>query len=184
MNIFIKTINAEYEKSILQATNTAAVKISVRVMQLLSSIKEVQPYITGIYTGMGTWTFEGHGIGRYSIEDGGEEVKIDAVQIADVVKDVTSYSFEFAINTELIELVELLDYLTDAYQLNCSTWQEGFSEFGVVFYFSETADQNNPFSTRNKAYTKELDYYKRLVSAQAPILWRDYDLINPHTSTV
>lgn len=169
----IEKISAARNKANLKTTIKAAVKIVKRICELYPKILEVQPKITGIHTGMGSWSFNGKGI-AFSNEDEnkGEEIEIDGVAIEDnIIEDNRSW-YDFPANHELREIVQLVNYLICSNEgLNCSTWQNGFNEKGVVFYHSETSDQNNPFSVPNKAYLMNDDYYRAIVKANVPVVF-------------
>ncbi len=167
-----ETISSVYENTLVKATGKTAVKVAKKICELYHAIQKVQPHITGINTGMGTWSFNGYGIGM-STEDEceGDEVKIDDVSIEDIVSNGSPDWYDFPTNKELV------DFLVDVNELNCSTWQNGFNEKGIVFYHSETSNQNNPFATPNKDYFMGLDYYKQLVKAKVPVAFIDEDLL-------
>jgi len=176
----IKKISSDYNNAMINEKGKTAVSVAKKICELFPSVKKVQPHITGIYTGMGTWSFNGYGTGTSTEEDSiGEEVKIEDVSIDDIILNGSPDWYDFPTNKELIEITKLVNFLTDVSELNCSTWQSGFDENGIVFYYSETSNQNNPFSTPNKEYFMGLDYYKQLVKAKVPISWMDYDLIKP-----
>lgn len=174
----IQKISSNNRNTIIKATSKAAASVAKKICKLYPAIKKVQPHITGIDTGMGTWSFNGYGIGTSTEDDYiGEEVKINDINISDVISNGSPDWYDFPINKELIEIVKLVDLLVDTGELNCSTWQDGFNENGVIFYHSETSNQNNPFSTPNKEYFMGLEYYKQLVKANVPVCFLDYDLI-------
>lgn len=178
MKDLIKQVEKDYEQSILLATTKAAVKIAKRICQLYKDINIPQPHITGIDTGMGTWSFNGYGIGTSTDEeDFGEEVKFEDSDIYDILKD-GSNCLEVYTNDSIEEIIKLVDFLVDVNELNCSTWQEGFNEQGVIFRHSETSNQNNPFATPNKEYWMSSEYYRALVKAGVPIVFIDDS--NPH----
>lgn len=174
----IKNILESFEKDSLKAGIKAAVKVSKAICLLFPLIKEVQPHIKSIITGMGTWTFDGHGVGICTEEEHkGEEYIIEDVHIADIITNGNADFYKFPINDALKAIPGLLDLLVGVNELNCSTWQDGFNKDGVMFYHSETSNQNNPFATPNKAYFLNSPYYKALVKAKVPVIFIDYDKI-------
>lgn len=181
MKTKITNLQASHEKGVHNQTLIAAAKAAKRVCELYPHIKLVQPNITSIESGMGSWSFNGKGI-AYSTEEEckGDLVEIEDVRIYDVVKlRGLSDWYSLPINNELVEVVELMDFITEVNQLNCSTWQHGFNESGVMFLYSNSSNQNNPFATPNKKYWEEGDYYKRLKKIGAPIVFINDDLIKP-----
>ena len=65
----IKQIKSSLENEIIKATSKACVKVSKRVCELFPKVLEVQPNITGITTGMGTWSFDGYAIASSTEEE-------------------------------------------------------------------------------------------------------------------
>lgn len=165
----IDTLIKSHDTAVYKATCKTAVKVVKEICKLLPLIHEVQPNITGVNTGMGTWSFNGTGIG-VSTEDEckGEIITIDDSSIEDAIINNNEDWYSFKTNKALRSLPALLNYLV-AEDLNCSTWQDGFDLKGIVFYHSETSNQSNPFSTPNKEYFTDNDYYKMLVKNNIPI---------------
>lgn len=173
-----KNILENFKKDNLKSNIKSAVKVSKTICLLFPLIKEVQPHIKSITTGMGTWMFNGHGVGICTEEKyKGEEYIIEDVHIADIITDGNGDFYKFPINDALKTITELLDLLVRVNELNCSTWQDGFNKDGVMFYYSETSNQNNPFGTPNKAYHMNSPYYKALIKAKVPVVFIDYDKI-------
>jgi hypothetical protein len=172
----IKKIESAYEISNINTASRAATKTSSIICELYLKVLEVQPTITGISTGMGSWSFDGYALGKYT-EEGEEleECRIDGIDLREVISEGTPDHYSLLINDALIEIVKALDFLVDAGRLNCSTWQDGFNEKGVIFDYSETSNQNNPFSIPNKKYITGLPYYKQLMRKGVPVTLR----INP-----
>lgn len=168
------SIEKEYELSVAKSTSRIAVKVAKEICRLFPYIKQVQPQITGVDTGMGSWSFIGHGVG-IATEHGhkGEIIIIDNVDIDDIVQNGAPDYYDFATNKELKEICKLLDFLVNVSELNCSTWQDGFNENGVVFVHSETSNQNNPFAIPNKDYHMDSAYYRGLVKSKVPIVFVD-----------
>jgi len=170
----IKRLQKQYELATISQISKTAIKVAKEICRLFPYIKQVQPHITGVDTGMGCWSFIGYGIG-FSTEDEckGEIVKIEDVTISDIVNDGSPDWYDFPTNKELKELCELLNFLVDVNGLNCSTWQDGFNDNGIIFIHSETSNQNNPFSIPNKAYHMDSSYYRGLVKQKVPIVFED-----------
>ncbi len=172
----LKKVKDSYENELSNATIKAAVQICAKICQLYPQILKVQPTITGIHTGMGSWSFNGHGVAISNEEEcKGEEIIIEDTSIIDLVENGSQSWYDFKTNKALKDIVELVNYLVDGDSLNCSATQDGFNEKGVVFHYSETANQNNPFSTPNKKYVQNLHFYKQLVKAKVPVVLVDRD---------
>lgn len=170
----VDKLKKSHENAIRRATIKSAVRVAKEIWDNFRFIKHCQPFITGAHTGMGSWSFNGHGIGT-STEDEckGDEVKIEDTHIDDIVREGNPDWYDFPVNVALDETVKLLDLLTDENALNCSTWQDGFNKYGIIFRHSETSNQNNPFATPNKQYQMDNGYYRGLVKAKVPIVWID-----------
>lgn len=163
-------IKDAYDKKIHKATIETYIIVVSRICKLFPLIKKCQPNITGIHTGMGTWSFNGYGIGISTEEEcKGEEIKIKDVSIDDIVRSGCPDYYYLPVNKALKDICELLDMLVDTDQLNCSTLQDGFDDSGVLFIHSETSNQNNPFATPNKEYYKTCSHYKELIRAHVNI---------------
>jgi hypothetical protein len=181
----VKTLMKKYERKVLAVTAEIAVEVAKQICIQFSKIKKVQPGITGIWTGMGTWDFQGNVI-AFSMQDDdkGEEVNIDVNELDDIIRNINKNDdfrdvnidndwYSIPSNSAMTKIVELLDFYIETDQLNCSTWQHGFNEKGVVFEHSETSDQNNPFSIRDMEFWKDTKYYKTLIRAGVPVTFKD-----------
>jgi hypothetical protein len=168
----LESLVSSYENDIYKAEIKSAIKVVKRICELYPEILKVQPYITEIHTGMGAWTFNGYGVATSTDEEcKGEEVKIDDTELGEFVVNGTSDYIDMPINKSLIEIAHLLNFLIGEDGLNCSTWQDGFNEKGIIFRHSETSNQSNPFSIPNKKYFTDDDYYKKLVKAGVPVIF-------------
>ncbi len=155
-----------------------AAKVSSRICQLLPVIQEVQPFITGINTGMGTWSFNGEAVGIINEEgeDFGKQHKFEANGLENFIEDNEGVFFTVPINEALAEVVDLLNYLCgygNSEYLNWSSWQDGFTNDGVLFIYSEVENKTgNPFSIPTKKYFTDNHYYKFLLKEKVNICWQ------------
>lgn len=169
----IDKIKEKYENGIIVATTNAAVLVAKRICELYPYIKDAQPHITGIETGMGTWSFNGYAIGFSNEEENkGEEVIFDNIDAEEVLRNGSHYC-DIYTNDAITEIIGLVDYLVDVNGLNCSTWQEEFNDKGVAFRHSETSNQYSPFAIPNKKYWTDTLYYNLLIKSKVPVCFID-----------
>jgi hypothetical protein len=173
MSEWIEQLKAAKKHTELQICATQAANVAKRVCKLFPRIKNVQPLITHISTGMGAWWFNGKMIAKF--DDNGEDVEMEADLLADYLRNFNGHVHVITanVNEALYEIIELMDYLCDVGDLNCSTWQNGFSESGVTFTYSEIENKNgNPFSIPTQGYHINTPYYKELVRHKCDINWK------------
>lgn len=164
-----KFIAYNYQKVIQareRATEKYAIQVIKKIVALFPQAQKIQPKITGLNFGMGSWGFDGKAIGHYNDENPIEKTDIDNYTLKRyLIEGNDRFVVTMSVNKELKETAELCEYLVDYSEngLNYSTMIDGVDHRGVIFI--REVKPKSPFGHEPKATLLKSSLYKNLKKA-------------------
>lgn len=166
MNKLIENNSEKLRQAREKATEKYAIQVIQKLVSLFKKVQKVQPKITGLNFGMGSWGFDGKATGHYTDDNPIEIVDIDNYTLKRyLIEGNGKFIVSMPVNKELIETAELCEYFVDysGKGLNYSTMISGIDHRGVIF-IREVKPKSN-FGHESKATLLKSTLYRNLKKA-------------------
>lgn len=158
----IENIKKYRQENLCEVEENTLLMVIREIFKLIPKVQELYPNLIGFRCGMGVWSFDGK---TEAVDT--EDNELCEFDLQDYINDYNNnfknvdWGLDIKLNESCLKLYEMIGYLVDSCDLNCSTWIDGIQNDKVIFYRQQK--WKSPFSTGTIESLKTSSLYKKMV---------------------